>query len=107
VKEYGEHPPIGVLAVGDVEPEEQAPDMGLDGPFADEQALGNTRDRHPLRHQGEHLALTFGELGEPVLASASIEQRGDDVGVECGASLGDPSDGPAEVREFRTRSFSR
>jgi hypothetical protein len=40
----------GGLAVGDVELEEQPPDVCLDGPFAEDQPFGDAGVGHPLRH---------------------------------------------------------
>ncbi|MDF3046613.1 MAG: hypothetical protein K0R30_2841, partial [Ornithinibacter sp.] len=66
VEEYGKHSPIGVLTVGDVEFEEQSPDVGLDGPFAEDQVFGDAGVRHSLCHQPKHFVLAMGELGESV-----------------------------------------
>ena len=76
MEEDGDNPPIGVLNVGDVEFEEQPPDVGLDGPFAEDQPLGDTSVRHPLRHQPEYLVLALGELTKAVQAGIPVEERG-------------------------------
>ena len=75
--------------------------MGLDGPFAEDQAFGDAGVRHSLCHQPKHFLLAVGELGESVLVGAAVEQRGDDLGVECGASVGDSCDGAEEVRDVQ------
>jgi hypothetical protein len=101
VDEDGEDPPIGVLTIGNVELEQQPPNMGFDGPFAEDQPFGDTSVRHPLRHQPEHFVLTLGELGEAVLAGLAVEQRGDHLRVERRASVGDSCDGIEEVRNLQ------
>jgi hypothetical protein len=93
VEKDGENPPIGVLNVGDVELEEQPPDVGLNGSFAEDQPFGDTCVGHPLRHQPEYLVLALGELSKAVKASIPVEERGDHLRVERGASGGDSTDG--------------
>jgi hypothetical protein len=101
MEEDGENPPIRVLSVGDVELEEQAPDVGLDGPFAEDQPFGDSSVRHPLRHQAEYLVLTLGELSKAAQAGIPVEERGNHLRVERGASVGDSTDGAEEIRDVQ------
>ena len=101
MEEDGENPPIGVLNVGDVEFEEQPPDVGLDSSFAEDQPFGDTGVGHPLGHQAEYLVLALGELSKAVLAGIAVEQRGNHLRVERGASVGDSTDGAEEIRDVQ------
>lgn len=50
-----------VLALGNVELEEDVADVGFDGALADDQAFGDPDVRRPLGHKAERAALAFRE----------------------------------------------
>ena len=107
VDEDGENPSIGVLTIGNVELEQQAPNMGFDGPFAEDQPFGDTSVRHPLRHQPEHLVLTLGEPGEAVLPGLAVEQRGDHLRSSAEPPSATRATASMKSETSSTRSFSR
>jgi hypothetical protein len=63
--------------------------------------FGDTSVGHPLRHQPEYLVLALGELSKAVLAGIAVEERGNDLRVERGASVGDSTDGAEEIRDVQ------
>jgi hypothetical protein len=87
--------------------EEDRVDVRLDRLRAEEQRLADRTVRPALGHQAEDLALARRQLLERVVVVASTEQLCDDVRIDDGAAVRDPSHGPRNSSSSTTRSFSR
>jgi hypothetical protein len=87
VGDHGQNSSVGVFACGQVELDEHAAYVALDGAFGQREATGDCAVGESLRHQREHLALARGEHLEGV--GLAPDERRHDLWVERRAASGD------------------
>src|SRR5262249_20873044 len=75
--EHGQHAAVIVPRRGQVQLREDARHVLLNRALADHELLGDGVVRAALCHQPEHLALSFAELLERILAAVAPEQLAD------------------------------
>jgi hypothetical protein len=100
VRKDGQHSPVAVLGLGDVEFEQQVSYVCLHGATAEVQALGDAGVGEPFGHQLEHLTLTLGQLVE-AWHRRPAHHATDDVRVERRAALGHAFCSGQEVRDLK------
>src|SRR5947208_7557351 len=99
--EHGQHTAVVGLRGRQAELHEDVRNVLLDRAVGDHERLRDRAVRAALRHQPEHVALTWRELVERRPRAAAAEQLRDRLWVECGAALGHAANRIDEVARVR------
>ena len=97
-RQYGEHAPVVVLAVGEPQPLEDGLDMPFDRAGAEVELLGDRSIGSALCKQGKHRAFAVGELFQG-RSSAAPDEAFHDLWIEGGAARGDAFHGVDELAD--------
>lgn len=100
VGEDGENAAVAVLALGDVELQQDVAHVCLHRALAEHQALPDRGVGQTLGHQLEHASLAVGKPRE-LAPGCRVHQLGDDRRVECGPACGDAAGGLEELLDLQ------
>jgi hypothetical protein len=97
----GQDPTVIVGHLLELELREDLGDVGLDRLRTEGQCVTDPPIRAAFGYKGEHLALSFGQLGKPVSISRTFEQPRDDRRVDHALALRNPLEGIGQHGHIR------
>src|SRR4051812_3893349 len=92
---------MSISRIEDAQLLEDAPHMGLDGSFGDDERFGDGGVRETLGHEREYLSFARRQFGYRVVESGRREEPAHDLGVECGPTRGDSLQRVEEVLDVQ------
>lgn len=96
---------VGVGVWGEVEFGEDVADVGFGSSWVESELFGDGGVGVALGHEGEDLSFSFGEAVEFAVVVWSLDELGDDVGVDDAAAVGDSVEGVEEGVDFGDSVF--